>query len=310
MRESRRPALTRVELLVALGIVAALVGLGLPAVQKVRETATRLRCVSHLKQMTVGAHGFESMHGSLPANRPLADGLLLYDAPGRPRSPGGAGFPDDAPLGSMFFHLLPYIERDVLWRQAGAGDRFGASLAVGAEPVRMMACPSRHEPFTFAADAEGPDGAAVSARFAPGDYAANALLYSLPERGGVFPRFIDMTDGLANTVLMAELGKEPFAGSGPGTSYEVPWPHAPAFRAEAGGGGRALVRDWELVRMRGGRPVAGFASAAPGLAGSPHPNGVLAAMADGSVRAVRFEVAPAAWLAACTPAGGEATNLD
>ena len=309
MRESQRPALTRVELLVALSVVAALVGLGLPAVQKVREVATQSQCVSHLKQMTFGALNFESVYGSLPANRPLADGLLLYDAPGRPRSPGAAGFPDDAPLGSMFFHLLPYIEHDVLWRQAGAGDRFGASLAVCAEPVRMMVCPSRHEPFTFAADTEGPDGAAVSARFAPGDYAANALLYSLPGRGGVFPRFADITDGLANTVLMAELGKEPFAGSGPGTSYEVPWPHAPEFRAEAGGG-RAVVRDWELARLRGGRRVAGFASAAPGLAGSPHPNGVLTAVADGSVRAVRFEVAPAAWLAACTPAGSEVTDLD
>lgn len=62
----RRPALTLVELLVAVAIVAVLVGLTLPAVQKVREAAARARCLSNVRQYPLACHSFEAQHGRLP----------------------------------------------------------------------------------------------------------------------------------------------------------------------------------------------------------------------------------------------------
>src|SRR5881394_2191474 len=90
-----RPAFTLIELLVVIAIIAILIGLLLPAVQKVREAAARVKCQNNLKQLALACHNYESDHGYIQSSIHVAE-------------TGRQGF-------VMF--LLPYIEQDPLYKQ-------------------------------------------------------------------------------------------------------------------------------------------------------------------------------------------------
>src|SRR4051812_41601026 len=107
MRNSRR-GFTLIELLVVIAIIAVLMGLLLPAVQKVRETANRLRCQNNLKQMGLGLHAYHGTHDVLPPG--LASTLTN---PGWKIPPGNCNGepPEQGPGWSLFAFLLPHLEQ-------------------------------------------------------------------------------------------------------------------------------------------------------------------------------------------------------
>jgi prepilin-type N-terminal cleavage/methylation domain-containing protein/prepilin-type processing-associated H-X9-DG protein len=130
-----RRGLTLVELLVVIAIVGVLVGLLLPAVQKVRETASRLKCTNNLKQFGLACHNYHATYGLFPPG-----GLAL---------PNGANEDWSANKGTWIVYALPYVEQDNLFQKIpNLGvphfDSIGAAERAGVLPATfpLLRCPS------------------------------------------------------------------------------------------------------------------------------------------------------------------------
>src|SRR5258708_16538953 len=108
-----RRGFTLIELLVVIAIIAVLIGLLLPAVQKVRESANRMQCLNNLRQMGVALHNYHGDHGSFP---PGFISKLSNPAWSFPAGNCNAEAPDLGPGWSFFALLLPYIEQDNLYK--------------------------------------------------------------------------------------------------------------------------------------------------------------------------------------------------
>lgn len=193
----RRHAFTLIELLVVLAIIAILLGLLLPAVQKVREAASRMKCANNLKQMGLACHNYHDAQRSLP---PGYLALISYSD----------GANDTAPGWGWAAFLLPFLEQDNLYRQIDFSQPVQNSLAAQTV-LPMFLCPSDivpTSPFPVTDLTLSP-----VATLAPSSYAAtcgpDASDVADPVGQGVFYRnsrtkLTDITDGTSNTVLIGD----------------------------------------------------------------------------------------------------------
>jgi prepilin-type N-terminal cleavage/methylation domain-containing protein len=123
----RHPGFTLIELLVVLAIIAVLIGLLLPAVQKVREAAARSHCTNNLKQIGLACHNANDTNGAMPP------GIGWY--------PGS--YPGSRAYGVFYFHLLPFVEQDNLYKSSFAGGFFSPRQnQVFAAPIKTFVCPA------------------------------------------------------------------------------------------------------------------------------------------------------------------------
>jgi prepilin-type N-terminal cleavage/methylation domain-containing protein/prepilin-type processing-associated H-X9-DG protein len=256
-------AFTLIELLVVIAIVGVLLGLLLPAVQKVREAANRMSCQNNLKQIGLAFHNHHDTLGYFPSGGWSATSPPTY-VNGMPTvgAKQGAGWG---------FQILPYIEGDNAWKS-------GALVAVGT-PNKLFFCPARRGPQTVTYQNNyRPPISGGKVTHALCDYAA-----SNKNGTGVVQQLLptsiaQITDGTSNTLLVSEkrlnrafLGRKApddnqgyTAGWNYDTVRKTSRPPAPDYSAPFGDGG--------------------------GIFGSSHPNGVNAVLADGSVRAISFAI--------------------
>ncbi len=222
-RRSRR-GFTLIELLVVIAIIAILIGLLLPAVQKVRDAAARMQCQNNLKQIGLAFHNYESANGYFPPAYKLIGTV-----------PGAT---------SWGVYLLPYLEQEPLYRgynQAGGiGDT--GNLAVMSTHLKMFKCPSSPTVNRVYTEGPVPAGALVKGwpmtnitwSAAAGDYTVTTGVLGSTmggcwagggggDRDGVlstavamFPNdavtgtpILKITDGTSNTTLIAELAGRP-----------------------------------------------------------------------------------------------------
>jgi prepilin-type N-terminal cleavage/methylation domain-containing protein len=187
-----RAGFTLVELVVVLAILAVLVGLLVPAVQKVRATAARSQCQNNLKQLGLAAHGYQGVFNRLPPG---------YLGPLDDQAPGWAGLcgppprrPAEAQEVGLLAYLLPYVEQDVVYEHltlawaptqlgaGGAGDNWwddGNNYGWAASEIKTFRCPAdpTRDGYAIAPDPTQANGVICAEQFQINGSYTLAVLY-------------------------------------------------------------------------------------------------------------------------------------
>jgi len=313
----KRVGFTLIELLVVIAIIAILIGLLLPAVQKVRESAKKTKCQNNLKQLALAAHSFNDANAKLPilTNWSSTAGSPTYGYAGY----GGADIvPSDglALSGSWLGHLLPYIEQGNLFNAAN-GD---LHTMYNGQPVRAYVVPTFVCPSDPSSDPNRPenetDGNWVGTQNTPPG--KNQAITNYMGNGGVFrsraPKDLvsSMPDGTSVTVMIGEAYQYCDGSHGPAWGGIYPdngW-KIPAFGNDSTYNAAGSEPDYSATIN--GVPTSFQVlpkTCNIGVLQTGHSSGMQVAMGDGSVRNVGT-ITVATWVAACTPNDGVPLGSD
>jgi prepilin-type N-terminal cleavage/methylation domain-containing protein len=264
---------TLVELLVVIAIIAILIGLLLPAVQKVREAAARTQSQNNLHQLSIAV---QSCADANATKMPTISGYF----PGNSRVRGGA----PAEHGTIFYYMLPYMEQDNVFNTTP--DWSWNSSAI----VKSYVAPG---------DPSVPSNNLTWSNRGATSYSANWFVFQGNGNTGSIARFpASFLDGTSNTIVFSErycicqsiqhIWGEDGQGAGPGSDGYSP--DFNNFQVPQAAPSTAACNPSQ---------VQGFSAA-----------GIIVSLGDGSVRMVSSGISGTTWAAALTPAGGEVLGSD
>jgi len=315
LRSVLRRGFTLIELLVVIAIIAILIGLLLPAVQKVREAAARMQCSNNLKQIALGCHGYHDANGTLPP--------AYYVGP-------GIGWTDENNFGPTWtVLLLPFIEQDNLYKTVspnvqnyqnwvkGVAGGFNDQnwKAIRSQTIKTYLCPSEGN--------AGVAGNRTVGNWARGNYGANmgpsdpgtSMNGGSPQGGpnnyygggvmcinwGTTLGQLTSQDGTSTTIMINHLRAGPVATDMRGSwAFAMPGCATTGNHAvgdaygpnDTGGNSDDVLGCTDRPDIAMGCWGSGYGQ---GEARSAHSGQVLAAMGDGSVRGFRNGISQAVW---------------
>src|SRR5262249_22855035 len=294
---SVRRGFTLIELLVVIAIIAILIGLLLPAVQKIREAAARMKSANNLKQLTLAVHNYEGTFGKFPGNaETLPNGLRV----------------------SCHYLILPYIEQDNLYRVAGVSNaaylaNAGTILNVYISPLDTSQ-PSRQTTIN-------------GVKWAVSNYAANHSIFGYPGNATNWNGFVNndwdnkgrridtITDGASNTLMFGErYGLCSSGGSLWAYRNTDPAPTSPAYLGWA----RMAFFPTNWDSNNKSMPFTSVPPQNKPLVANCSPynmqaftaGGCQISMCDGSVRSVKSSINSTVWFAVVWPDDGQVVPGD
>jgi prepilin-type N-terminal cleavage/methylation domain-containing protein/prepilin-type processing-associated H-X9-DG protein len=277
---------TLIELLVVIAIIAILIGLLVPAVQKVREAAARSSCQNNLKQIGLGAQNYHDTYKKMPIN-----------------GTGSSGTAGQLPINWCWaYFILPYVEQGPMYKAAGSGTATALTVAPPIAGVPIYQCPGRGR---TAFSSTGANAPGWNGPFT--DYRINWQSFPNSTNGPGGPKItlpgISGLNGTSNTIYVGEGYMNPNEYT---RTHGSNWEEV-IYSGGYGGTGRGCIAGGHTANNGIGdctiEIVQDNISIGQGNRwGSPHSGGAQFVFCDGSVRMVTFQTCTISATVICPPA--------